>query len=119
MYVILWQFVVREGSEGAFQRAYGADGEWARFFRTGAGFVGVELLCDPRDPRKFVTIDRWETATAYEEFSRLNAIKYREIDDRCERLTAMETHVGSFVAVGESVKADERSSHDRRDISSP
>ncbi|MCH8147682.1 MAG: antibiotic biosynthesis monooxygenase [Planctomycetes bacterium] len=108
MYVILWQFVVREGCAEAFQQVYGADGDWAKFFRTGTGFVGVELLCDPRDPRKFVTIDRWETATDYEEFSRRNAIKYREIDERCEQLTVKETHVGSFDVVGHPLEPDNR-----------
>ena len=87
MYVIVWQFAVRPGCEEEFQQAYSADGDWAQFFRTGAGFVSVELLRDPRNPRMFVTIDRWNTSTDYEEFSRQNAIKYREIDEHCERLT--------------------------------
>ncbi len=99
MYVIVWQFEVRPGCEEAFQRAYGSDGDWARFFGTGSGFVGVELLRDSRNPRMFVTIDRWKTATDYEEFSRQNAIRYREIDERCERLTVKETHVGNFEVV--------------------
>ncbi len=108
MYVIVWQFVVRPGCEEEFQRAYGADGDWSQFFRTGTGFVSVELLRDPRNARMFVTIDRWQTATDYEEFSRKNAIKYREIDERCERLTVKETHVGSFEAIGNSPGADDQ-----------
>ena len=108
MYVIVWLFEVRPGCEEEFQRAYGADGDWAQFFRTGTGFVGVELLCDPRDPRQFVTIDRWKTATDYEQLSRQNSIKYREIDERCERLTVKETHVGSFLVVGQPLEPDNR-----------
>ena len=100
MYVIVWQFVVHPGYEEEFERAYGADGDWAQFFRAGTGFVSVELLRDPRDPCMFVTIDRWKTATDYEEFSLQNAIEYREIDERCERLTIKETHVGNFEVVG-------------------
>lgn len=103
MYVIVWQFEVRPGSEEEFQRVYGADGDGARFFRTGTGLVSVELLHDPRDPRMVVTIDRWKTATDYEKCCRQNAIKYREIDERCERMTVKETHVGSFGVVGISL----------------
>lgn len=108
MYVIVWQFEVRPGCEEEFQRAYGTDGDWARFFGAGAGFVSVELLRDPRNPRMFVTIDRWKTATDYEEFSRKNAIKYREIDERCERLTVKETLGGAYNVVGNSPGADDR-----------
>ena len=108
MYVIVWQFEVRPGGEREFEQAYGADGDWAKFFRTGTGFVSVELLRDPRNPSAYSTIDRWKTATDYEEFSRQNAIKYREIDERCERLTVKETHVGSFDVVGPSLEPDNR-----------
>ena len=62
--------------------------------------MSVELLRDPQDPRMFMTIDRWKTSTDYEEFSRQHAIKYREIDERCERLTVKETLVGAYNVVG-------------------
>ena len=108
MYTIVWQFEVRAECEREFEQAYGADGDWARFFRTGAGFVGVELMRDPRNPSVYLTIDRWRTAKDYEEFSRQNAIQYREIDERCERLTVKETHVGGFEVVGISLGSDSR-----------
>ncbi len=108
MFVIVWQFVVKSGCEEAFERAYGADGDWAQFFRTGTGFVSVELLRDPRNPSAYSTIDRWKTATDYEEFSRQNAMEYREIDERCECLTVNETHGGSFEVVGISLEPDNR-----------
>ena len=57
MYVIVWQFEVRPGCEREFERAYGADGDWAQFFRTGTGFVSVELLRDPRNPSAYSTIE--------------------------------------------------------------
>lgn len=99
---------MRPSCEEEFQRAYGADGDWGKFYRTGPGFVTVELLRDPRDPCMFVTIDRWKTATDYQEFSRQNAIEYREIDERCERLTVKETHVGNLEVVGISLGPDNR-----------
>ncbi|MCH8242651.1 MAG: hypothetical protein IH897_08580 [Planctomycetes bacterium] len=102
------QFKVRPSCEEEFQRAFGADGDWAKFYRTGPGFVTVELLRDPRDPRMFLTIDRGETATDYGGFSGQNAIQYREIDERCERLPVKETHVGSFKVVGISLGPDNR-----------
>ena len=108
MHTIVRQFVVRPGCKREFEQAYGADGDWARFFGTGAGFVNVELLRDSKKPNVYDTIDRWETATDYEEFSLQNAIQYRAIDERCERLTVKETHVGSFEVVGISLGPDNR-----------
>jgi heme-degrading monooxygenase HmoA len=51
-----------------FERVYGPDGEWAQFFRRGGGYVGTELLHDVDEPDRFLVIDRWESADAYNTF---------------------------------------------------
>jgi heme-degrading monooxygenase HmoA len=47
---------------------YGPDGEWAEFFRSGRGYIGTELLRDVENPGRYLVIDRWETADAYNAF---------------------------------------------------
>jgi len=47
---------------------YGPDGEWAKFFRQGAGFIGTELLRDLEESDRYVVIDRWESIEAYNRF---------------------------------------------------
>ena len=63
MIALVFSYEVRE-PEG-FERAYGADGEWAQFFRQGPGYVGTELLRDVEIPGRYLVVDRWESAEAY------------------------------------------------------
>ena len=44
------------------------DGEWAEFFRQGRGYIGTELLRDVEAPGRYLVIDRWESADAYNSF---------------------------------------------------
>jgi heme-degrading monooxygenase HmoA len=96
MYVILWEFRVREGREAAFEMAYGPDGDWARLFRRDVGYLGTELLADPDLPRRYLTIDRWVSAEAHREFSRRWKAEYEALDSTCNSLTEVETRLGAF-----------------------
>ena len=96
MYVILWRFQTRTGMSRDFEEAYGAAGEWARFFARGVGYLGTELHPDPTTSGRYVTIDRWESKDAYERFRAANRSEYDRIDARCEALTDDETLIGRF-----------------------
>jgi heme-degrading monooxygenase HmoA len=93
--VILWEFEVRAGSEAAFEAAYGPDGDWARLFGRAPGYLGTELL-RAGEPRRYLTIDRWETRDAFEKFRDAHRDDYEALDRRCEALTVRETPIGKF-----------------------
>jgi hypothetical protein len=46
LFVTLWEFEVKPGSEELFERTYGSDGEWAKLFRQDARYRGTRLLRD-------------------------------------------------------------------------
>ena len=98
-YVIVWEFRVLAGMEKAFEQAYGADGEWARCFRRDRAYIRTDLLRDERDGSRYLTVDVWESESAYEAFRATRIEEYREIDAQCEALTESEREVGRFVAV--------------------
>jgi hypothetical protein len=100
VHVILWEFLVRQGCEAAFERAYGPEGGWAHFFRRDGGYLGTELLADPDVPRRYLTIDRWVSQAAHEDFSRRLKAEYDVLDASFEPLTERETRLGSFQDVG-------------------
>ncbi|HEY7398030.1 MAG TPA: antibiotic biosynthesis monooxygenase, partial [Gaiellaceae bacterium] len=62
MIALVFRYEARDVEE--FERAYGPEGEWARFFMQADGFVGTELLRDLDEPGRYLVIDRWETADA-------------------------------------------------------
>jgi heme-degrading monooxygenase HmoA len=63
---LVFSYEVRDTAE--FERAYGPEGEWAHFFRQGRGYVGTEVLRDVELPGRYLVIDRWESADAYNAF---------------------------------------------------
>ena len=96
MVVIVWEFRVKAEARAAFERAYGSDGDWARLFRRAAGYLGTELLRDAADSARYLTIDRWSSPAAFDDFRRDFAQEYEETDRRCAELTESETRVGIF-----------------------
>jgi heme-degrading monooxygenase HmoA len=77
---LVFSYEAREAAE--FERVYGPDGEWAAFFRDGAGYLGTELLRDVESPGRYLVIDRWESRDAYQTFVEEHRDEYmRRVDD--------------------------------------
>ena len=75
-------FSYETGDGAAFERVYGHDGAWAEFFRPGRGYIGTELLRDVETPGRYLVIDRWESADAYNAFVADHREEYmRRVDD--------------------------------------
>jgi heme-degrading monooxygenase HmoA len=80
MISLIFTYEVRDSAE--FERVYGPDGEWAQFFRAGRGYVGTELLRDVETPGRYVVVDRWDSADAYNAFVAGHREDYmRRVDD--------------------------------------
>src|SRR6202007_3404475 len=93
LFVTLWEFEVKSGSEELFERTYGPDGQWAGLFRRDAGYLGTRLLRDVGAARVYVTMDTWESREAYEEFrEKLAAIALDEADPVTAREYAARCH---------------------------
>jgi len=93
MYVIIWQFIAKEGREREFESAYGPDGVWAQFFRGGQGYKGTELFRQVGESRRYLTIDRWRSVEDYELFRTERGEEYQVLDRRYEELTEQETRI--------------------------
>ena len=93
MHVILWRIRARPDLEPEFEATYGDDGEWARFFRAGAGYVGTELMRG--SDGIYLTIDRWVSEEAYRAFRAEETARFAELDARCGALTIEESFLGA------------------------
>jgi heme-degrading monooxygenase HmoA len=96
LFVTLWEFEVKPGSEELFERTYGPDGQWAELFRRDARYLGTRLLRNVGTERVYVTMDSWESRTAYDEFREKFAAEYEELDRESEALTERERHLGEY-----------------------
>ena len=93
-FVAVFLYEVEPASAEAFEAVYGSDGEWARFFAAGDGYEGTELWRG--DERRYLVIDRWRSAAAYEEFLRANADEYRRRSDAAAQLHVSEQALGRY-----------------------
>ena len=96
MFVVLWEFEVKRGSEVAFEKEYGPGGAWAEFFRQDPAYRETRLLRDAGQQRRYYTLDLWTSRAAYEAFRERCREEYARIDAQCEALTAKETPMGTF-----------------------
>jgi heme-degrading monooxygenase HmoA len=95
VHVIVWEFEPLAGQEREFERIYSGDGDWAALFRRSPEFRGTELL-GPVGGQRYLTIDRWTSASAFAEFRNRWEADYAALDRVCEALTAHEALLGRF-----------------------
>src|SRR5262249_21415156 len=95
-YVIVWEFRVRQDAESVFVEKYGPNGSWAQFFRNGQGYIRTELVRDVADPRRFLTLDYWQSEEDFKRFREQNLAEYERLDTEFEGLTEQETRLGAF-----------------------
>jgi heme-degrading monooxygenase HmoA len=99
-YATLWSFDIRPDRKAEFEFHYGPEGTWVRLFRRAPGYLGSELLCDRADPKRYVTIDRWESREAWQAFRQDFAADYERLDREFEGLMAAESPLGEFAPAG-------------------
>jgi len=91
---LVFSYEVHDAAE--FERVYRADGEWAEFFRQGRGYIGTELLRDVEAPGRYLVIDRWESADAYNAFVAEHRESYMERVDATRFRYDSELRFGTF-----------------------
>jgi heme-degrading monooxygenase HmoA len=96
MFVILWEFEVKPGSEHRFQNAYGPSGPWVQLFRRDGHYRDTLLQRDPTRPLFYFTIDLWDSEAAYQAFLHANQVAYGQLDRDTENLTSYQRHILSF-----------------------
>lgn len=96
-FLVIWEFIVRPGKEPVFERIYGPDGDWVKLFRQGRGYCHTTLTRDCDEPRRYLTLDFWESQEDYERFKSQHETEYKAIDTKCEALTEKEREIGKLV----------------------
>jgi hypothetical protein len=95
VYEIVWEFQPAPRRERDFESAYGPTGPWVALFRRDPGYLGTDLIPPRESGGLYRTIDRWESAAAYEMFRRRWGSEYSALDQACASLTSDERPVSS------------------------
>jgi heme-degrading monooxygenase HmoA len=98
-FAYVWEFHVRAERVADFERTYGPRGEWVQLFRRSPAYIRTELHRDERDPRRFITVDHWQSRAQWTEFREAVKAEFDALDRRCEEMTEHETLIGCFEPV--------------------
>lgn len=96
MFVRIWAFQPQAGREAEFEQAYGAHGAWDALFARAAGYCGTELLRDAAVPDRYITLDRWESGSAFASFLARWKAEYDTLDQELTKLTTEEISLGDY-----------------------
>lgn len=98
MYTTIWQYELAAGQSEKFEAYYGQAGPWVALFRGASGYRETVLLRDVSDSARYVTLDHWDSADAYERFRRDSGDEYARIDSEAAGLTIAEHHLGTVTS---------------------
>jgi heme-degrading monooxygenase HmoA len=93
---VVFEYEVDPAGAKAFEAVYGSDGEWARYFAPGEGYLGTELLRS--GDGRYLVIDRWRSAADYDAFLDARRDEYAARNETAARLWLRERAVGRFEA---------------------
>lgn len=93
---VVWEFLVEAEDLASFERAYGPSGAWAQLFARYPGFRGTTLVQDRTEPRRYLTIDTWDTADRRAAMLEAAAEEYTLLDASFLDLTEAEREIGVF-----------------------
>lgn len=96
MYIIMWQFEVKQEYLDDFISAYGPKGTWAELFNKGKGYKETKLLQDVENKLIFVTIDIWASKISYNGFKNNFKEEYFKLDNGFEKFTISEKLIAEF-----------------------
>lgn len=99
MVQVIWEFVVRKETLAEFEQAYGPTGSWVRLFERYAGYRGTELVRDHSNPRRYVTIDSWDTLEHRGEMLKNGQAEYTRLDRELGVLIESEIELGVFTSL--------------------
>ena len=102
MFLVLWEFDVKQGCKERFGSVYGPDGDWAQLFRRDPAYLRTLLLRDLFRELTYLTCDFWENREVYKAFLLANSNAYHALDKTCEGLTLAERKIGAYERLTDS-----------------
>jgi hypothetical protein len=96
MIEIVSEFVVKKEARDQFELAYGPGGAWSNLFAQSPGFRGTTLLRDTRDPRRYLSIEVWDTEAQRAQALADRGEDYAPLEASLRGWTESWTEVGTF-----------------------
>lgn len=92
----IWEYEVISKFRAEFIEAYHSNGLWVGLFEQCEGYIKTELKQDVERPERFLTIDYWQSQSAFSAMKQNIRDEYDKLDEQCEAYTLFESHIGFF-----------------------
>ena len=99
MIAIMWQFDVKKGREGEFERLYGVDGEWTAMNRHTRSYLGSSFLRDQNRSARYIVIEYWSEMVVYERHRAYRSDAIASLEARRTALVESVEPLGIFTAL--------------------
>jgi len=96
---VVWQFDTRPDQAEAFERFYGADGEWTRMSRRSRSFLGSSFLKDLGTEHRYLLIEYWSEMLVYERHLTDFGGEMKELESERDRFVVRMEPLGVFSAL--------------------
>jgi hypothetical protein len=96
---VVWQFTVKQGQEGAFERLYGADGPWTSLSRKTRSFLGSSFLQELAEARRYLVVEYWSEMLVYEKHLESMRAEIEKLEAERTLLIESMTPLGVFNAL--------------------
>jgi len=92
----IWEYEVKDKFRAEFIEVYSSNGLWVGLFSQCKGYIKTELKQDVDNPKRFLTIDYWQSQSAFSTMKQTIGDEYNKLDKQCEAYTLFENHIGFF-----------------------
>ena len=99
MVAVVWQIEILPDQSEAFERFYGADGDWTAVSRRSRSFLGSSFLKDLAHPERYLLIEYWSEMLVYERHLADFGDDLRGLDEQRQRFVVRMEALGVFSAL--------------------
>src|SRR5690349_19844244 len=93
-FAIVFEYLVDPARIAEFERTYGRDGAWARFFSRDPAYLGIQLWAFAAQPGRYFVVDRWSSEAAYRAFLETHRAEYERRSAETATLYLSERVIG-------------------------
>lgn len=99
VYAVIWKYKIKPENKETFEFEYGRNGTWAKLFAKSKNYRGSFLYKSEDEMDTYILMDTWINKLTYEDFKKVNQVKYDKISSGFENLYMTEEKTGSFNSV--------------------
>ena len=99
MVAVVWHIEIAPEASEAFERFYGADGEWTALSRRSRSFLGSSFLKDLAHPERYLLVEYWSEMLVYEKHLSDFSPEVQSLEDERAKFVVRMEAMGVFSAL--------------------